>query len=95
MYKQPTRSAGFSDAENYAAAIVEAGELQFCHILVTKPYLKAVIAQVKNAPRVKNSNRVMIRTHRGVQMLANIFGPEATEMVVVSTKRSNPSGFCV
>ena len=87
-YKLP-KGTVFSDAENYSAAIAAAGELENRHILVTKPFLKALKKQLELAPRV-NRSRVNVR---GVKLLANFFGPEGAELRTISTWRSNPSDF--
>jgi 23S rRNA pseudoU1915 N3-methylase RlmH len=91
--KLATGSAVFTDPENYSAANAKGGKLLPYHILVTKPYLKAVVEQVKIAPRCKDRNRVVIRKSGGIRLLANFFGPEGAELRTVSTRRSNPSDF--
>ena len=91
--KLATGSAVFTDPENYSAAIAKGGKLLPYHILVTKPYLKAVVEQVKIAPRCKDRNRVVIRKSGGIRLLANFFGAEGAELRTVSTRRSNPSDF--
>ena len=78
-YKLP-KGTVFSDAENYSAAIAAAGELENCHILVTKPFLKALKKQLELAPRV-NRSRVNVR---GVKLLANFFGPEGAELRTIT-----------
>jgi hypothetical protein len=83
----------FTLPEHYRDSIAAFPELMAKHILVTKPFLRAVIVQVKAAPRAENNLRRRVTFIRNVKLLGNSFGPDGVERRTTSTFRSKPSDF--
>ena len=69
--KLPNGGAVFTDAENYTAAIAAAGDLKPCHILMTKPYKKAIMHQVNYRYIVKPLRRIARLYRRRLQSSRN------------------------